>query len=231
ACTATVSDNSPGTVASPAGSVGFTTNSTGTFSSNSCTLSSTGTSGVSSCQVTYTPAAVATHTITGSYSGDTIHLASQGSASIGFGKDSTATSIACAPSSVAINQATTCAVTVTDTSVIGATAPTGTVGFTSNAVGSFAGSPCTLVGQNSTSSSCQVTYTPSGGAGTHSLTASYNGDGTHNGSASSQPFNLSVSLRTSATTVSCSPSSVVVNQATSCTAVVADSAGSGAITP
>src|SRR5439155_925786 len=131
-CTATVTDNAPGTLVTPIGDVSFTTNSTGTFSSNSCTLSGTGTSGVASCQVTYSPISVATHSITGTYSGDTIHLSSQGSASIGFGKDSTTTSVNCSPSSVAINQATTCTVTVTDTSSTGPKRPTGTVSFTSN---------------------------------------------------------------------------------------------------
>src|SRR3989454_2142118 len=229
ACTATVTDNLPGTVVKPVGSVSFTTNSTGAFSSNTCNLSGTGTSGVASCEVTYTPVGVATHTITGSYSGDTIHLASQGSASIGFGKYSTTTTVACSPSSVAINQVTTCTVSVSDTTTIGPTTPTGTVSFASNGAGAFAGSPCTLVSQTATSSSCQVTYTPTSGAGTHSIAATYNGDATHNGST--QAFSLTVTLRTTSTSVSCSPSSVVVNQATSCTAVVVDSSGSGGITP
>jgi PKD repeat protein len=231
ACTATVTDNSPGAVATPVGSVSFTTNSTGTFTSSSCTLAGTGTSRVASCQVTYTPAAVGEHTITGSYSGDSIHLVSQGSTSIGFGKDSTSTTVACSPSSVAINQATTCTVTVNDTATIGPTSPTGTVGFTSNGAGTFAGSPCTLVSQTATSSTCQITYTATSGAGTHSITATYDGDATHNGSTSSQAFGLTVTLRTTSTSVSCSPSGVVVNQATNCTAIVADSSGSGAVTP
>jgi len=228
-CTATVTDNSPGTVVTPVGDVSFTTNSIGTFNSNSCTLSSTGTPGVASCEVTYTPVAVATHTITGEYSGDAIHLASQGSTTIGFGKDSTTTTIACSPSSVAINQATTCTVTVDDTATIGQTTPTGTVTFISNGAGSFTGSPCTLTAQTATSSSCQVNYAPTSGAGTHGIMATYNGDAIHNGST--RAFSLAVTLRTTSTSVSCSPSSVVVNQATSCTAVVVDSSGSGGITP
>ncbi|TMI51028.1 PKD domain-containing protein [Candidatus Bathyarchaeota archaeon] len=229
ACTATVTDNSPGTVVTSVGSVSFTTNSTGVFSSNSCNLSANGTAGVASCDVTYTPVGVATHTITGSYSGDTIHLVSQGSASIGFGKYSTTTTVACSPSSVAINQVTTCTVTVSDTTTTGPTTPTGTVSFASNGAGAFAGSPCTLVSQTAASSSCQVTYTPTGGPGTHSIPATYNGDATHNGST--QAFSLTVTLRTTSTSVSCSPNSVIVNQATSCTAVVVDSSGSGGITP
>ena len=231
ACTATVTDNSPGIVVTPVGDVSFTTNSTGTFSSNSCTLSGSGASGVASCQVTYTPMLVATHTITGTYSGDTIHRASEGSTSIGFGEDSTTTTITCSPSSVVINQATTCTVTVTDTASVGATTPMGSAGFTSSGIGSFAGSPCTLIKQTATSSSCQVTYAPTSGAGTHSITTTYNGDATHNASTSSQAFALTVTLRTTSTTVSCNPTSVVVNQTTTCTATVADSSSSEGITP
>jgi PKD domain/Bacterial Ig-like domain (group 3) len=229
ACTATVSDNSPGTVITPTGGVSFTTNSTGTFSSNSCTLSGTGTPGVASCQVTYTPVAVGTHTITGVYSGDTIHLASQGFASIGFGKDSTATTINCSPSSVAINQATTCNVTVTDTATIGATTPTGTVNFASSGSGSFTDSKCTLVNQTVTSSSCQVTYTPTSGAGTHTIASTYSGDGTHNGSTSSS-FALAVTLRTTSTSVSCA-TSVMINQGSTCNATVTDTSAGTFITP
>src|SRR5712691_3603678 len=230
-CVATVTDSSPGTVVTPTGSVSFTTDSTGTFSSNTCTLSGTGTSGVASCEVDYTPMAVGTHTITGTYSDDTIHLTSQGSTTVDFGKDSTVTTVACSPSSVAINQATMCTVTVNDTTTIGPASPTGTVSFASSGAGAFAGSPCTLVNQTITSSTCQVTYTPTGSEGTESITATYNGDAAHNGSTSSQAFVLTVTPRSTSTTVSCSPGSVVVNQATSCTAVVADSSGSGAITP
>src|SRR5205814_1619789 len=65
--------------------------------------------------------------------------------------------------------------------------------------------------------------------GTHSIAATYNGDATHNGST--QAFSLTVTLRTTSTSVSCSPTSIVVNQATSCTAVVIDSSGAGGITP
>src|SRR6266581_3056311 len=231
ACTATVTDNSPGIVVTPVGDVSFTTNSTGTFSSNSCTLSGSGASGVASCQVTYTPMVVATHTITGTYSGDTIHRASEGSTSIGFGKDSTTTTIMCSPSSVVINQATMCTVTVTDTASVGPTTPTGSAGFTSSGTGSFAGSPCTLIKQTATSSSCQVTYAPTSGAGTHSITTTYNGDATHNASTSSQAFALTVTLRTTSTKVSCNPTSVVANQTTTCTATVADSSSSEGITP
>jgi hypothetical protein len=71
-CTATVTDTSPGTFVSPSGSVSFTANSTGTFSSGaSCTLY--GTSASASCFVSYTPTAAGKHAIGASYSGDAGH--------------------------------------------------------------------------------------------------------------------------------------------------------------
>ncbi len=229
-CIATVSDNSPGTVVTSTGNVSFTTNSTGIFSNNSCTLTGTGTSGVASCQVTYTPAAVGTPVITGSYSGDAIHLASQGTTSITFGRDSTATTVTCSPSSVVVNQTTTCAITVTDTTLIGATTPTGTASFASNGTGTFAGSPCALVSQNATSAGCQATYTPTSGAGTHTIKVTYSGDGTHNSSTSFQAFALTVTLRTTSTNISCT-TPVAINQGSTCYVTVNDSSPGTFMTP
>src|SRR5947208_912867 len=59
-CTATVTDTTPGVATTPTGTVSFT-NSGGTFSAASCTLSGTGSS--ASCSVTFTPNASGAHTI------------------------------------------------------------------------------------------------------------------------------------------------------------------------
>jgi len=76
-CTATVTDASPGTVILPTGSVTFSSNATGSFSTPSCTLSGTGST--ASCQVTYTPTTpLSTHTITAIYVADTRHIGSSG---------------------------------------------------------------------------------------------------------------------------------------------------------
>src|SRR5439155_359271 len=216
ACTATVTDNAPGTLVTPIGDVSFTTNSTGTFSSNSCTLSGTRTSGVASCQVTYSPISVATHSITGTYSGDTIHLSSQGSASIGFGKDSTTTSVNCSPSSVAINQATNCTAVVADSSGSGGVTPTGNVLLTP-------GGSCALV-----SGSCSVNITPSS-SGSLSVSASYGGDSSHGTSSGSTT--VLVGKRATSTSDSCSPSPVTNDTVTSCVATVTDTDIGAAITP
>src|SRR3989441_9712355 len=81
-CTATVTDATPGSASAPTGTVGFT-NSGGTFSASSCTLGSASTNPTTgavstSCAVSFTPNAVAIHTITASYSGDTTHAMSSG---------------------------------------------------------------------------------------------------------------------------------------------------------
>ncbi|TMI57412.1 PKD domain-containing protein, partial [Candidatus Bathyarchaeota archaeon] len=225
-CTATVADTSPGTTRTPTGTVSWSTNGTGAFSSTTCTLS------LGSCSVSYTANSPGFHVINGNYGGDSTHTPSSGQATIRVSLmvHSTTTSVSCTPSSVVVNQAATCTATVTDTASSGQTAPTGTVTFTSSGTGSFTGSPCTLGSPTSNSASCQVTYTPSG-VGSHGITGAYGGDANHGSSTSSPVFSLAVTLRTTSTSVSCNPSTVAVGQATSCTATVADTSGTGAVTP
>src|SRR5207244_7531298 len=77
---------------------------------------------------------------------------------------------------------------------------------------------------------CSVTYTPTAiGTGVHTITASYTGDSTHSGSGGT--FALTVTKRTSATSVSCSPGSVLVGSATTCTATVSDTDAGTKSTP
>jgi hypothetical protein len=105
----------------------------------------------------------------------------------GGGAHPTSTSVTCSPGTVAVGQATTCTAMVTDTVSGGQTTPTGTVAFTSSRPGSFSGSPCTLTGSGA-SASCSVTYAP-GASGTptraDTITATYGGDSTHDGSSGS----------------------------------------------
>src|SRR5207247_5283253 len=73
------------------------------------------------------------------------------------------------------------------------------------------------------------TYTPIT-SGHHLLSATYAGDPSHSGSSNS--FNLGITPKAPTTTsISCSPSSPLVNQATSCTATVTDTSGDAAKTP
>src|SRR3989441_716915 len=143
-----------------------------------------------------------------------------------------AATVSCSPSSVQVATQTTCTATVTDTSASGATAPTGTVGFTTNSTGAFspASATCTLTsGTTAGPASCSVSYTPTV-AGHHLITGSYTGDSTHSGSTGS--FKLAATstapptLHSTKTVVTCSPGSVPVGTSTSCTARVVDNSTS-----
>jgi hypothetical protein len=83
-CTATVSDTSPGTEITPTGTVGFSANGSGVFSSTTCTLSATATVGQSSCSVYYATSAGAAsgQTITATYGGDSTHTGSSGTTTL-----------------------------------------------------------------------------------------------------------------------------------------------------
>src|SRR6266487_1590713 len=75
-CTATVSDTSNvGGSSTPAGSVSFTNNSTGTFSATSCTLTPSS-NRAASCSFSYTSTLIGNAWITASYAGDSIHTGS-----------------------------------------------------------------------------------------------------------------------------------------------------------
>src|SRR5205809_406244 len=228
-CTATVTDTSASGATTPTGTVDFTTNSTGTFTpATSCTLAAGATAGTATCSVTYTPGASATghHLITGNYAGDSSHTTSSGTFLLAVTPappHPTTTAVQCSPGSVQVSTATTCTVTVTDTSS-SPTTPTGTVSFTTNSTGTFTpAASCTLAGTAGTST-CSVTYTPGASAvGHHLITGNYVGDSTH--TSSSGTFLLAVTPappHTTTTAVSCSPSSVPDNSATTCTATVTD---------
>ena len=91
-CSATVTDTDVATPITPARTVFFSSNSTGTFSSTICTLAPTGTVGTASCSVSYTPAMAGQHSITGVYqyrdgwgnlvSGDDNHIGSNASSQV-----------------------------------------------------------------------------------------------------------------------------------------------------
>ena len=82
-CTATVTDSSPGTGTTPKGTVDFASDGAGTFISPSCNLVEVN-PGAPACSVVYTPTAAGsgTHTLTGTYSGDSVHATSQGSGTV-----------------------------------------------------------------------------------------------------------------------------------------------------
>src|SRR5206468_3119130 len=145
--------------------VSWTSDGTGSFSAASCTLDATG-----KCTVRSEERRVGkdTHKRTGSYGGDAKHATSTGSFDEAVGRRATATSVSCAPPSVAVDSSTACTATVTKGS--GANIPTGTVSWTSDGTGTFSAASCTL----DATGKCTVNYTPTAvGTGTHKITGSY----------------------------------------------------------
>ena len=229
-CTATVTDTSTVTPTTPTGTITFTAvgalpgcgplSGCGILSAISCPLIG------GSCFVTFTPSATGSATITGTYGGDSTHATSSGSATVTGTGSLTTTAITCLPASVDIGSASTCTATVTDTSAT-PTSPTGTVGFTTSGTGTFATSPCTLVAGTATgTASCFVMYTPTGTARTDIITANYAGDTTHGTSSNTANVAVTVAAHSTTTSITCSPTTVVVNQQTTCTTTVTDTSTS-----
>ncbi|TMI40044.1 hypothetical protein E6H23_08195 [Candidatus Bathyarchaeota archaeon] len=132
----------------------------------------------------------------------------------------TITTVVCTPPTVALNHATSCTATVADINLAASTSPTGTVTFTP-------GGNCTLNGTGP-SSSCSVSITPST-SGTIQISATYLGSATD--AMSTGGTIITVTIRTSITTVTCTPATVIVNQASTCTATVTDTSQGTTSTP
>lgn len=142
----------------------------------------------------------------------------------------TTTSVSCSPGSVRLNSPTTCSATVRDISTAPIT-PTRTVTFVSNAVGTFSPptASCALSPSTLGNATCSVVYTPTSGAGVHSITGIYSGDPSHTGTSSGK-YNLSVTIlspsHSTTTWLSCAPGSISVGKTTSCTVTVNDTSAS-----
>ncbi len=230
-CTATVTDtNSTGPI-TPTGNVTFTSSSTGTFT-GTCSLTGTGATASCAANVTYTPTVVApgTHTISGTYNGDTKHAFSTSTGSQSFtltviGR-STSTTVSCAPSSVVVNNGSTCTATLTDTATGTPSIPTGQVRFTSSGTASGSFSPTTSC--NLVAGSCSVTFTPTS-AGKDTVTANYQGDNVHS-TSSGTSGTITSTLRTSSIGISC-PATTPLNSPAACTVTVTDTSPTPALTP
>ncbi|MDQ6915082.1 MAG: hypothetical protein M3155_04645, partial [Actinomycetota bacterium] len=95
------------------------------------------------------------------------------------------TALTCSPAPATVGRASTCTATVSDSDVGAQWTPEGPVDLASDGPGWLSAPSCMLSGSGGRAS-CTVTYTPSDvGAGTHTLSASFVGDGFHSGSAGS----------------------------------------------
>ena len=96
----------------------------------------------------------------------------------------TSTVVDCTPASVMVGVAASCTATVSTAAAAG-TDPTGTVTFSTDSAGSFeSGGVCMLASAgNAGVTACSVHYIASSvGTGTHTVTAHYTGDGSHDAS-------------------------------------------------
>jgi trimeric autotransporter adhesin len=229
-CTATVTDTGtdPST---PTGTVGFaSTVQSGTFTSpgDSCTLA-TASNTSATCSATYSQPGAGAPTIDATYSGDPAHSAgSPGSETLAVGSDQSDTTVACDPAQPAINQQTTCTVTVTDPDTPPST-PTGSVTFSSSeSTGTFTGSgKCTLSAGGTGKATCTVGYSQPT-AGSPTITASYPGDAAH--IASSGTATPTIPPNPTTITVNCSQKPSSGGLVDACKASVTDT-GPSPITP
>ncbi|HEX4921707.1 MAG TPA: Ig-like domain repeat protein, partial [Candidatus Bathyarchaeia archaeon] len=228
-CTATIRDTSVGAPITPTGGASFFLDASST-SFAGCTSLTPVNSTSATCTVTFTPASGSegSHSITAKYSGDTDHSSSTSSTSnVSVVQRTTSTGISCSPSTLSVGQATTCTATVRDTSTGTLATPTGTVNFsvTPSGSGSFTGT-CSLAESTPGTATCIISYTPSS-TSAQTITGAYPGDIDH--SSGQGTFSLNVNLQTTVTTVNCA-TTIAVNSADSCTAIVKDSPSSSAST-
>ncbi len=198
--TADVTASPTGSPGLPGKPVDFTTvsvpsGSSGNFSSSACVLS--GSADDASCSsVTYTPTAASSDTesydIQATFPGDATYTASSDQATLTVRKREATVTVSCDPTSVYIDQPTTCIVTVADgTTAPNSTVPTGTVSLTD---GGKAGDFSPSGSGSLTHGTYSTTYTPSAGdAGTTTISADYGGSSIYK--TGSTLTNLEVKLR------------------------------------
>src|SRR5437667_375373 len=231
--TATVADTTTPSSA-PAGTVTFTLTAGttgGSLSSPTCSLSTT--SGVTSCSVTFTGTTAGSGSVIAGYGGDATHNTSSSAAATvtvtASSKDSTSTSVGSVSCNIALG-GTSCTASVTATvadTTTPSSAPTGTVTFTltlGTTGGSLDSNTCSLSTVAGVTS-CSVTFTGMT-AGSGSVTASYGGDATDNGSTSA-PATVTVTVAgkdDTSTSVACSPSSIGPGATSTCMVTVTDTA-------
>jgi len=188
-CTATVTNGGTG-FGTPTGQVGFNSIGGGTFT-GTCNLN-----GAGQCNIGYTPdPGSSAHTIFGQYAGDGTHVASAGSDTFTATKRVTAQSATtCVPATLVVGQSATCSTTVTDTDAGTLTTPTGITTWNHTGAGSFSPSVnCGLTPVVLGTAKCTaITYTPAA-AGSHAITSTYVGDGSHLATGAAAAGTLTVS--------------------------------------
>src|SRR5439155_288435 len=217
-CTVKVTDTDLGSQSAPAGTASFSSNGTGGFSGSPCTLSAGG-SNYSTCTVTYTPSRSEERRVGKECSSGCASVHTKRKNEGGYGtkvrnRSTSSSGTGCAPPSVREWSSAACTSNLTDTDLGSQSAPAGTASFSSNGTGGFSGSPCTLSAGGSNYSTCTVTYTPSAGAGTHTIKDRYSTrDSLSHMSAAEAGYGLTVTTRPTSTIVPrCAPPTVALHQ-------------------
>ena len=210
-CTATVTDTAASGATTPSGSVSFASSGAGTFSNSaSCTLVP-GVTGTASCSLSYTPSAVGTgtHTITGTYGGDSSHTTSHGTFALTVTPAISTVTITTTLASSSI----TVGGSVTDSAALsGNTASAGGTVTYSFFTGSTCGGTGTTVGTPVTVTSGVVPTSASqsfNAVGSFSWSASYSGDANNSPATSAcEPLAVNQASPTISTTLSANPITV-----------------------
>jgi hypothetical protein len=212
-CTATVKTKTP----TATGKVSFsaTGGSAAHFSDKQCTLKKVK-SGTASCHVKFTPDKRQAYTISARYGGDVNHGTGTGTTVVDTPKDGTTTHVSCAQGTVTATSSVTCTAKVTGT---GTGSPA--VSFKTSPAASDAFGPVVCAQQGSTDT-CKVTVTIQK-SGAYKIAATYPGDSLDG--ASDGSTNLTVAAALTSTSASCSPTAILINQTSSCTATVSGLVG------
>lgn len=137
---------------------------------------------------------------------------------------STSTTLTCSPSPVVVFNTTFCTAVVKDLSLKPIT-PGDFVTFKTSGPGKFAPEICTLNAEGNGVASCRVPFS-SNAVGTETITATYEGDDFHTGSQGTAKLPVASPppppLKSTSTTLTCTPSTLNVGSVSTCTAVVRD---------
>jgi large repetitive protein len=220
-CIATVSNSPAGDGATPSGTVGFASRSSGAYGGITCAPSA----GTLVCSATYTPelGSEGNHTLTATYNGDSGHHRSADTISLQVSRRPDSINVNCSPGAVPVNTESTCTAIVSDTGGGTASTPSGAVNFNVTSSGSISSYFCTLSG-----GSCSVDFVPApGNEGPISLPVAYAGDADHVPGTGLGTNALTADVRPTSASVSCAPSIATSGYQVSCKATVEDSLGSG----
>jgi hypothetical protein len=238
-CTATVTDKANHGTASPlaGGTVTFKDNTEPSAFTQpaSCTLKEEGaTQAICQTEVEFHPTTIATHSLEASFQGDNSHVGSTGTLSVLVKAQAnhTETKMSCKATTLNGGDTTHCTATVTDKAdKATASALAGdTVTFKDNTEpGAFTQpASCTLKEEGATQATCQteVEFHPTAIA-THSLEASFPGDGNHVGSATALFVSVKAQANDTESKLNCKATTLNAGESTHCTVTVTDKANHG----